>query len=84
LVKNSPVTVDVLEVECWTIENGDYTLEIIDLLGNTITVTEWTVTANSSRIFDFDIPIQNFSNGVYFVVMNTPTAKYSAGFVLRR
>jgi len=71
---------EMLEIECKTIERGDYSLEIVDLLGNATTVETWTV-AGSTRIFDFKIDISNFAIGSYFIVMNTPTNKYSARFV---
>jgi len=78
-VKKNPVT-EMLEVNCKTIERGDYSLEIVDLLGNATTVETWTV-AGSTRIFDFKIDVSNFAIGSYFIVMNTPTNKYSARFV---
>ena len=81
-VKNNPVS-EMLEIECKTIENGDYSLEIVDMLGKSETVREFTVSANGKRIFDFEIPISNFSSGAYFIIMNTPSAKYSTKFVVQ-
>jgi hypothetical protein len=78
-VKNITVT-EMLEVHCKTIERGSYSLEIVDLQGSSITVHTWTV-AGGSRIFDFEIDVSNLASGSYFVVMNTPTNKYSARFV---
>jgi len=83
IVKNNPVTGGILELQCKTIERGSYSLEIVDMLGKSETVREFTVSANSKRIFDFEIPILNFSSGAYFIIMNTPTAKYSTGFVVQ-
>jgi len=82
ILKNNPVS-EMLEIECKTIENGDYSLEIVDMLGKSETVREFTVSASGKRIFDFEIPISNFSSGAYFIIMNTPTSKYSAGFVVQ-
>ena len=75
----NPVT-ETLEVAIKVIEVGDYSLEIVDLLGNVSTVETWTV-AGSTRIFDFEIDVSNFAIGSYFIIMNTPTNKYSAKFV---
>jgi hypothetical protein len=83
-VKNNPVITDVLEVECKTVERGNYSLEIVDLLGNATTVKEFTVSANGKRIFDFEIPIQNYGNGNYIIAMNTPTVKYSQKFIINK
>ena len=83
IVKNNPVTGGILELQCKTIERGSYSLEIVDMLGKSETVREFTVSASGKRIFDFEIPISNFSSGAYFIIMNTPTAKYSTGFVIQ-
>ena len=82
ILKNNPIT-EMLEVECKTIENGDYSLEIVDMLGKSGTVRKLTVGTNGKRIFDFEIPISNFSSGAYFIIMNTPTTKYSTKFVVQ-
>jgi len=83
IVKNNPVTGGILELQCKTIERGSYSLEIIDMLGKSETVREFTVSANGKRIFDFEIPISNFASGAYFIIMNTPSAKYSTKFVVQ-
>jgi len=83
IVKNNPVIGGILELQCKTIERGSYSLEIVDMLGKSETVREFTVSANGKRIFDFEIPISNFSSGAYFIIMNTPTAKYSTKFVVQ-
>ena len=83
IVKNNPVTGGVLELQCKTIERGSYSLEIVDMLGKSETVREFTVSANGKRIFDFEIPISNFSSGAYFIIMNTPSAKNSTKFVIQ-
>jgi len=82
-VKKNPVT-EMLEVHCKTIERGNYSLEIVDLLGNATTVETWTVNLGGTRIFDFEIDVSNFANGTYFIIMNTPTNKYSARFVIQK
>jgi hypothetical protein len=81
IVKNNPVSTNTLEVQCKTIERGDYTLEIVDMSGASKVVHEFTVGTNSERIFDFDLDISNFSAGAYIIIMHTPTAKYSTKFV---
>ena len=85
-VKNNPVTSSTLEVRCNTIERGNYSLEIIDLLGYTpTTLNEWTVTANTiERIFNFEFSIQNYPNGSYLLVMNAPTKRYSTRFIIQK
>ena len=74
------IVTEMLEVQCKTIERGSYSLEIVDIQGSSTTVETWTV-AGSTRIFDFEIDVSNFAIGSYFIVMNTPTNKYSARFV---
>jgi len=82
-VKNNPVIGGVLEVECKTIERGNYTLEIVDLLGSSVTVHTFTVTVSGQRIFDFEIPIAFLASGSYFIIMHTPSsAKFLARFVV--
>ena len=87
LVKNNPVTSGILEVKCNAVERGNYSLEIIDLLGhtNTAIVDRWVVTATTTeRLFDFVIPIPNYPNGSYLLVMNAPTRRYSTKFVIQK
>ena len=74
---------DKNEVNCKTVERGSYSLEIVDLQGASTIVETWTV-AGSTRIFDFKIDVSNFAIGSYFIVMNTPTNKYSARFVIAK
>jgi len=82
IVKNNPVTGSILELLCKTIERGDYSLEIVNMLGQTTeTVYTWQVSASGKRIFDIEIDIQNFASGAYMIIMNTPSARYSTGFV---
>ena len=83
IVKNNPVIGGILELQCKTIERGSYSLEIVDLQGSSTIVETWTV-AGSTRIFDFEIDVSNFAIGSYFIVLNTPTNKYSAGFVITK
>ena len=63
------------------IEVGDYSLAIVDLLGNATTVKEWSIGRNDDKIFDYSIPILKYANGSYMLILNTPTNKYSARFV---
>ena len=90
IVKNNPVT-DMLEIECVVIENGNYSLEIVDILGNVSRVKEFVADVISSHNdcdetghYKYEVPINNFGNGNYFLIMNTPTKKYSVGFVILR
>ena len=85
IVKSNPVTSEILEVECKTIERGNYRLGIMDLSGRTTILREWAVTANSSeRLFNFEFPIQNYPNGSYLLIMYAPTRKFSTRFVISR
>ena len=82
LINNNPAT-NTLEIEIKVIENGNYTLEIVDLLGNTEVVKEFIV-ANEEKEFNFNIPLIIYSDGSYILVLNTPTSRYSEKFVIRR
>jgi hypothetical protein len=81
IVKNNPVSTNILEVHCKTIERGDYTLEIVNLLGQTSTLVQDFTVSGSKRIFDFDLDISDFASGAYIIIMHTPTVKYSTKFV---
>ncbi|MPN13032.1 hypothetical protein SDC9_160352 [bioreactor metagenome] len=83
-VIENPVHLTTLELECNVIENGNYSLEIIDILGNSQKVKEWKVTSKDNKKFKFSIPVDNYGNGNYIVVMNTPSAKYTAKFILAK
>ena len=75
----------LLEVECKTIEVGNYSLEIIDLLGGVNRVKEWTVNIDEERIFDFEIPVITYGNGTYLLIMHTPSsAKFLQKFIIRK
>ncbi|MPN35676.1 hypothetical protein SDC9_183174 [bioreactor metagenome] len=74
---------EILDVECTVIESGNYNLEIIDLLGNTTIIKEWTTDSTKDK-FNFSIPIKNLDNGNYFVVMRTPTMRINKKFIIKR
>jgi len=82
-ISNNPA-IDILKVKCNAIEIGDYILEIVDILGNIKNMTEFSVTSNDNKIFEFEIPIQNFCNGNYFIIMRTPTNKYYHKFLIKK
>ena len=82
-VKNNPAK-EILEIECKVIENGNYSLEIIDLSGRVATVKEFAISTDSEKILDFEIDVSKFGNGSYIIVLNTPTNKYSARFVVQK
>jgi hypothetical protein len=71
IVIENPV-IDVLKVECYCVDRGDYTLEIIDMLGNSTSITrEWRNTKISER-YNFDISVSNLSIGNYIIIMTAP------------
>jgi len=82
-VKNNPIT-ETLEVEGKLVELGAYSLEIVDLLGKSEIVKEWTLEIGSNMTFDYKIPIRNYGNGSYIIILNTPTEKYSQRFIIMR
>jgi hypothetical protein len=68
---------EVLKVKCVCIERGNYTLSIVDLLGNTEIVKEWKVTNTKQNEYEFDdINISNYGNGNYFIIMTAPNSKF--------
>jgi len=83
IINDNPVT-DILEAKCKVIENGKYTLEIVDILGGSVIVKEWNVNINDATEFEFSIPVIMYGNGSYFLILNTPTARYSEKFIIKR
>ncbi|MCL2039070.1 MAG: T9SS type A sorting domain-containing protein [Bacteroidetes bacterium] len=75
---------DMLEVECKVIESGYYTIEIVDVLGKAAIVKEWSVNANDEQEYNFTIPLLMYGNGSYFLILNTPSAKYSEKFIVEK
>jgi hypothetical protein len=80
-IKRNPVSTGILEVECKTIEKGDYILEILDYSGNTMWRSEWQEPANG-RIFNLEIPVQNLAGAAYILRMQTPTNWYAEKFLV--
>jgi hypothetical protein len=82
IVKNNPSR-EKLEVECKVIENGDYTLEIVDLLGNVKEVKRWSVDNKVQTTFNFDFSVIDYGNASYYVLLHTPSsAKYTHKFIV--
>ncbi|MPN34776.1 hypothetical protein SDC9_182270 [bioreactor metagenome] len=81
-VIENPVNSALLTLECIVIESGNYSLEIIDVLGNVHILKEWNVNVNDGNQFRFSIPTDNYGNGNYIVVMTTPSAKYNTRFLI--
>ncbi|MCL2039798.1 MAG: T9SS type A sorting domain-containing protein [Bacteroidetes bacterium] len=82
-INNNPAT-EFLEAKCKVIESGTYTLEIVDILGKSAIVKEWKVNINDEQEFNFTIPILMYGNGSYFLVLSTPSAKYSEKFIVEK
>ena len=82
-INNNPA-IEKLEVECKVLEKGKYTLEIVDILGKSELVKEWYVDAKDEKEFEFTIPLIMYGNGNYFLILNTPTEKYTEKFVIWR
>ncbi len=70
-----------LEVECQTLEVGHHYLQVVDYIGNAATVQEWDATSVSQN-WEFNIPMAGFSDGAYYLIMHTPTARYKTNFIL--
>ncbi|MDR0926400.1 MAG: hypothetical protein LBO69_01365 [Ignavibacteria bacterium] len=80
-VDENPVN-ELLKVTCITIERGNYSLEIVDLLGNSTKIKEFVVTQTMQNDFNFEFHIGNLGNGTYIIIMNAPNAKYTNKFVV--
>jgi hypothetical protein len=52
------------------------------LLGNSMKIKTFAVTQTTQNNFNFEIPIENFGNGTYIIIMNAPNAKYANKFVV--
>ena len=83
IISKNPAS-DLLEVKCKVIENGAYWLEIVDITGKTKIVKEWSVNINDKQEFNFTIPISMYGNSSYFLILNTPSAKYSHKFIVEK
>jgi hypothetical protein len=71
-------------VECKVVESGNYSLEIVDLSGGVIKIKEWQTNLKEQTIFLFEIPVINYGNGSYIILMNTPTKQYTTKFIIKR
>ena len=84
-VKNNPVIDKVLSVECQVIENGNYSLDIVDLQGKVATVAKWTVDTDEQNTFNFEISVLNYGNGSYLLILHTPSsAKFLQKFIINK
>jgi len=83
-VKNNPIAdPPILNLECKVVENGIYTLEIVDMAGYVVAVKKFEADVMLKTIYNFEIPVQ-YAIGSYIVIMNTPTERFSAKFILKK
>jgi len=82
-IKNNPVE-DILEVECYVVERGSYTLEVVDMSGRSVRREEFVANNTKENQYNFAISTTNLGTGNYLLVLNTPTGKHSAVFVVKR
>jgi hypothetical protein len=75
---------NILKLECKVFEVGKYNLELVYLQGNTIKIKEFEVNSKAENIHRFNINIENFGNGNYLLLLNTPNenTKYSGKFII--
>ena len=83
IISDNPLT-NILKTEIKVLEVGNYSLEIVDILGKTEIVKEWSVSKDDVKEFAFEIQTIMYGNGSYFLVLNTPTEKYSEKFIIKR
>lgn len=62
-------------------EAGNYTVEIFNALGQQLVSKPFVA---SSGISQFDIPLNGFSNGIYFVTIKKNGAESSSSFKLNK
>jgi hypothetical protein len=83
IIYNNPAT-EKLEVEIKVIENGNYTLEIVDIMGKTELVKEFSISKSDEKEMEFEIPLMMYGNGAYLLVLTTPTERYTSKFVIKK
>jgi hypothetical protein len=81
--KNNPIS-ELLEIECYVIESGNYTLEIVDLSGSVSKIKDFVVDTKTQNTYNFEIPVAIYSSGNYILLMNTPTMQYTTKFIIKR
>ena len=83
-IKHNPISAGLLEATCKTLEVGNYSLEIVDILGKTDVIKKWYVSEDDEQEFNFNFPVSMYSCGNYFLVLSTPSDKYLKKFIIQR
>ncbi len=73
LVNPNPAT-DKIYIKAEVIEVGEHKLELVNLQGLRKEIDSWKVKLKGSREFDFKLDASEFSTGVYYIILRTPTS----------
>ena len=79
----NPIT-DLLEIECKVIEVGNYTLEIVDMSGQSTIIKKWFISKTSPFEFTIEVPVLDYSSGNYIILMRSPSEIISEKFIIKR
>jgi hypothetical protein len=71
--------VDVLEVELTPLELGDYTLQVVDIIGREVLKYDFNVTSRNP--IQLHLPINNISSGTYIVMIASKSQRFSTRVV---
>ena len=82
IVTEKTIINNILRAECFCVESGKYLLEITDILGNTIVVKEWNNT--NKKIYNFETSVISLANGIYRLVMKSPSRQYYENFIIEK
>jgi len=82
-VEVNPVQ-NTLKVNCICIERGTHTLTITDMLGATERLLEWEVSPDIQTEYHLEIPLLEYSNGIYNLIMSSPNKSYFDNFIITK
>lgn len=70
-ISPNPVT-DRLNIDIRVLETGKHHLEIVNVAGQRYPLVQWDVPVNSNKEYQFNININSFSSGMYYLILRSP------------
>lgn len=74
---------EIINFEVNLTEYGETKIYLLDPTGNTV-VTFLSEIINDPGILSFTLDVSDYASGAYFVVLETPTVKYSRRFIIKK
>ncbi len=83
-IKNNPITNNNIEFALNTMEIGLHSIEIVDIIGEKLYRSNFYVSETSDKYKELKISTNGIATGVYCIILQTPTLRFSEKIIIEK